>query len=191
MLITSPSSDRSFVRRRERSSTIPWTSSAGIAIVSPTGVPTLDEHAEPGEDVDQDALDREARENQDERGARDRGEAVEAAADQRAGEDEGGHEGDVSDPGANDRDGRLAPLELDDLRPQIAGRRVMMVPVVPGQTLAGNKGGQARDSPRSREQQNDCEWLEHLLQTSPRTKLSTGFPVSQAQRPNLYDVLTS
>ena len=36
MLITSPSSERSFVRRRETSSTMPCSSIVGIAIVSPT-----------------------------------------------------------------------------------------------------------------------------------------------------------
>jgi hypothetical protein len=51
------------------------------------GVPPLDEHRRPGDDVGEQALDREADQDQEERGAGDGGEAVDAPRELRHGHD--------------------------------------------------------------------------------------------------------
>ncbi|HEY6069327.1 MAG TPA: hypothetical protein VIU81_11605 [Gaiellaceae bacterium] len=143
------------------------------------GVPLLGEHAEPRDDVDENALRREADQDEHEGRARDGRQVVEPTRHLSRGEHERRREGDVGDAGADDPHGRLAPLELDDLGAEIAARR-MMAPVVPDEDLARDKGRQARDCPRRGEQEDDREDMEHLLQPSLNPKVQTGLRPSQA-----------
>jgi hypothetical protein len=51
-------------------------------------------------------------------------------------------------------------LDLDDLRAQVAGRRVM-APVVPGEDLPGDERAQSGDRPRGGKEEDDGEGGEH------------------------------
>src|SRR2546427_650165 len=86
------------------------------------GVPVLDEHVEAGDDVHQHPLRGEADEDEDEGGARHRGQTAEPTGQLGSRQNEGRRERDVGDPRADHRDARLAPLELDDLRAQVSAR---------------------------------------------------------------------
>ena len=89
--------------------------------------PALHEHGQPGDDVGEDPLGRKARDDDQEGGAGDGREAVDAADELADGEDDRGAEGHVDDARPDDRDERLAPFQVDHL----AGRLEVGVAVPP------------------------------------------------------------
>ena len=124
-------------------------------------VPALDEHHRAGDDVHQYALDRKAREDDHERRAGERGELVQASGQLRGRQDDRNREGGVGDRGADHRDRRFAPLDVGD--PEGDGCRGRLgVAVVPEEDLAGNVSRAARDQPRSGEQADHGEKVQHV-----------------------------
>ncbi len=137
------------------------------------GVPALDEHVEAGDDVHEHSLRGEADEDEDERGAGHCGQAAEPPSQLGSRQHKGGRERDVGDAGPDHRDAGLAPLEFDDLGAQVSARGP--VPAIgPGHDLPSDDGAQAGHGPGGREQEDDGEGVEHLLQPLLPSKVSTG-----------------
>src|SRR5215212_1129231 len=123
------------------------------------GVPALGEHRKAGDDVGEDALEREADQHEHERRPGDRGEAVDAADQLREGEYAGGHEPGDRDHVLYERDERLAPLDRRDLA--LAELGVVVPPVVPGQNGARDDTARFREQPGGDEETDDDEDGEH------------------------------
>ena len=116
--------------------------------------PALGEHRQARDDVHEEPLRGEAAEDQQEGGAGDRGQPVDAAREL-ADDDHGRNgEGHVGDPGADDADERLPPLQVGD-RPGRLDVRVRMPAVMPGEDAPRRPGRRARDEPREREDGGD------------------------------------
>ena len=117
------------------------------------GVPALGEHRQPGDQVREDALDREAGEDQQERRAGDRGQSVEPADQLGHGQDKRRAKARIRDPGADQGNERLAPLDVDELAGRL--RVADLAALVPDQHATRYPRARAREQPGADEDGDD------------------------------------